>query len=85
MKNLSDTALGYRPQTTLINGWLPQASGIDILYTASPIAVRSEIARMWRLVDDTQYQDENQTYHGDGLSVSLPDISHNPEPQSYAQ
>lgn len=30
----------------------------------------------------TDDQDENMTNHGDGLSVSLPDVAHNPEPQS---
>jgi len=29
----SGTALGYRPQTALINGWLPPASGINFSCT----------------------------------------------------
>ncbi|MFH0905044.1 MAG: hypothetical protein V1854_07690 [Methanobacteriota archaeon] len=82
------------PDDSLINGWLPPASGIDILYTATHITVRSETARRGNPVNDTQVdQDENQTNHSDGLCVSLPDglpdqhddlpdVAHNPEPQS---
>jgi len=67
------------PDDSLINGWLPPASGIDILYTATHIAVRGETASEWNPVNDTRDQNENQTNDGDEVSVSLPDDAHNPE------
>ena len=42
------------PDDSPVNGWLPPASGIDILYTATHIAVRSETARGRKPVNDTQ-------------------------------
>ncbi len=51
-----------------INGWLPPAS--DFIHS-HPIAVRCETARGRKPVNDTGDQDENQTYHGDGLSVKF--------------
>ncbi len=42
------------PDYSLINGWLPPASWIDILYTATHIAVRSEIVWKGNPANDTQ-------------------------------
>jgi hypothetical protein len=74
-----DSAGVSPPDDSLINGWLPPASGIDILYTATHIAVRGETASEGNPVNDTRGQNENQTNDGDGMSMRLPDVAHNPE------
>lgn len=65
-----------------------------MLYTATPIAVGSETERGEETHQrHTGDQDENQTNDGDELCVrlpdglpfqqdDLPDVAHNPEPQS---